>query len=398
MNNYDEIRHSFPLLSRYTYLDTASSGAMPKDVYKAVVDFIGKWFYDGEDWDTVIKSVIDARKLFSSMIKVKEDEVALIPNTSTGLIAAVSSIDWRKESNVVIAEHNFPTNFNVFSSLLRNGLIKEVRIAKYRDGRIPLEEYEKLIDEDTQLVSVDYVGWLTGYREDLKTIAKIAHEKGALVLSDIFHAAGVFPIDLRNLDVDIAVCGSYKWLLAPSGAAFLYVKNELLDTILTNCWTGWIGVRDSVVERMMKGEKRLFDRPLPLLNSQPSSTASRYEWGSWAGPTVIGLAESLRFFQKIDLDSSWRRILNLTGKLINELIDKGFKIFSPIEKDKRSGIVSLTMNDPYEVAEKLSREKIVVSARPSILRISVDFYNNEEDIDKIVQSLIDIREKSPRMT
>ncbi len=371
---------------------------MSKDVYKAVVDFIEKWLYDGEDWDTVIKSVIQARKLFSSMIKVREDEVALIPNTSTGLIAVASSIDWRKESNIVVAEHNFPTNFNVFSSLLRNGLIKEIRIAKYRNGRIPLEEYEKLIDEETQLVSVDYVGWLTGYREDLQTIAKIAHEKGALVLSDIFHAAGVFPIDLRSLDVDIAVCGSYKWLLAPSGAAFLYVKRELLDTVLTNCWTGWIGVTDSVVERMIRGESRLFDRPLPLLDSEPANTASRYEWGSWAGPTVIGLTESLRFFQKIDLDSSWRRILSLTDQLIKELTERDFKIFSPIDRNKRSGIVSLFINDPYDVAEKLSREKIIVSARPNILRISIDFYNNEEDVDKISQTLIDVKEKSPKKT
>ena len=390
--DFERLRSDFPLLSRYTYLDTASSGVMSKQVHRAIVEFIDKWLYEGEDWDKVIKDVIEARRLFSSMVGVKEDEVALIPNTSTGLIAAASSIKWRRESNIVIAEHNFPTNFNVFSSLLRNKIIREIKVARYIDGRIPIEQYEKLIDEHTQLVSVDLVGWLTGYVEDLRTISRIAHEKGALVLSDIFHAAGVFPIDLRGLDIDIAVCGSYKWLLAPSGAAFLCIKKELLDNVLTNCWTGWLGVEDSVIERMAKGETRLFERPLPLLDSQPACSASRYEWGSWAGPTVVGLAESLRFFQKINIESSWRRIQNLTSTLINELVEKNFKIFSPIEKDRMSGIVSLSTRNSYDVAEKLLRDRVVVSARPGILRISVDFYNNEEDIEKITYKLTEMRE------
>lgn len=390
--DFEKLRSDFPLLSRYTYLDTASSGAMSRQVHRAIVEFIDKWLYEGEDWDRVIKEVIEARRLFSSMVKVKDDELALLPNTSTGLIAAASSIEWRKESNIVIAEHNFPTNFNVFSSLIRNRVVREIKVARYIDGRIPIEEYEKLIDEDTLLVSVDLVGWLTGYVEDLRTVSKIAHEKGALVLSDIFHAAGVFPVDLRDLDIDIAVCGSYKWLLAPSGAAFLYIKKELLDTVITNCWTGWLGVKDSVVERMIGGECRLFERPLPLLDSQPASRTSRYEWGSWAGPTVVGLTESLRFFQKINIESSWRRIQKLTSTLVNALADRGFQIFSPLERDRMSGIVSLSTRKSYEIAEKLSRDKIVVSARPGILRISIDFYNNEEDVEKITYKLIEMRQ------
>lgn len=395
--DFEKIRLEFPILSRYTYLDTASSGAISRQVHKAIVDFIDKWLYDGEDWDKVIKDAIEARRMFSSMVGARDDEIALIPNTSTGLVAAASSIKWRKESNIVLAEHNFPTNFNVFSSLVRNGLIKEIKVARYINGEIPVEEYEKLIDENTQLVSVDLVGWLTGYRENLGKVSEIAHEKGALVLSDIFHAAGVFPIDLKKLDIDIAVCGSYKWLLAPSGAAFLYVKNELLDTALANCWTGWIGVEDSVVERMARGEARLFERPLPLLYSRPARGASRYEWGSWAGLTVVGLAESLRFFQNIDVEASWKRIRKLTSRLVEELPEKDFQIYSPLDRDRGSGIVSLSVRDSYCIAERLSRSKILVSARPGILRISVDFYNNEEDVEKITRELREIAGTSAKM-
>ncbi|MEM3620048.1 MAG: aminotransferase class V-fold PLP-dependent enzyme, partial [Nitrososphaerota archaeon] len=126
--DFEKIRSDFPLLSRFTYLDTASSGAISRQVHKSIVDFIDKWLYEGEDWDRVIKDVVEARRIFSSMVGAKGDEVALVPNTSTGLIAAVSSVKWRDESNIVLAEHNFPTNFNVFSSAVRNGLVKEVRV------------------------------------------------------------------------------------------------------------------------------------------------------------------------------------------------------------------------------------------------------------------------------
>ncbi|MCX8192904.1 MAG: aminotransferase class V-fold PLP-dependent enzyme [Nitrososphaeria archaeon] len=385
--DYDSIRNDFPLLSKYTYLDTASSGAISKPVHKAIVEFIDRWLEDCEDWDRVIRDVLESRKLFSKMVNVYDDEVAVVPNTSTGLIAIVTSIEWRSNSNVVLAGHNFPTNFNIFSSLIRNGLLKEVRIARFHRGEIALEEYEKLIDDNTVLVSVDMVGWLSGYREDLREVSRIAHEKGAILVSDIFHAVGVLPLNLKELGVDAAVCGSYKWLLAPSGAAFLYIDKKLLDTFFKKCYIGWIGVEDSVVERMFKGEYKLFERPLPLLNAKPSSSVSRYEWGSWAGPTIVGLAESLRYFSRIDIELSWRRIRNLTSRLVDELIDKGFKLYSPIREDKRSGIVSIYVKNPYKVAEELSKKKIIISARPSVIRISVDFYNNEDDLERILFEL-----------
>lgn len=382
--DYWRIRSDFPLLSRYTYLDTASSGAISEQTYRAMMEFVEGWLKDGENWERVIRDVVEARRLFAEMVGIGEDEVALVPNASTGLVAVASSIKLKEDSNIVAAEHNFPTNLNIWASMRRSGMIKEVRIARYRGRGIPVDEYERLVDDSTALVSADMVGWLTGYREDLKALAELAHRHGAILVSDIFHAAGVVPLDLKRLGVDAAVCGSYKWLLGPSGAGFLYIRRELLDAVFEPRYVGWMGVRDSVVERMSRGEERLFERPLPLLDAEPSKSTSRYEWGSWSGPSVVGFAESLRYFARIGVEWIWRRIKGLTSMLIEGLEELGIELYSPVDDERRAGIVSLRVGDSYTLAEKLAKDRIIVSARPNLLRISVHFYNNEEDMERIL--------------
>lgn len=386
------MRSDFPLLSKVTYLDTASSGALSRQTHRAVSDFMNRWLEDGEDWDLVLRSVVDARRLFAEMIGVHEREVALVPNASTGLVALASSLKLNGEGNVVAANHNFPTNLNLWASLRRSGAVRDVRLVSYGGGEILVEEYERLVDDETVLVSVDMVGWLSGYREDLKTVSEIAHDHGALLISDIFHAAGVIPLNLKKLGVDAAVCGSYKWLLAPSGAGFLYVDSKVMDEALTPRFLGWMGVRDSVVERMMRGEERLFERPLPMMEAEPADAASRYEWGTWSGPSVVGLSESLRYLTRLGDEWRWSRVRRLTEDFREGLEEIGASLYSPKESGRSAGIVSVKIRDSYRATEKLSQEKIIVSARPKLIRFSIHFYNNEEDVERVLNSLKRMRD------
>ncbi|WP_243676372.1 aminotransferase class V-fold PLP-dependent enzyme [Vulcanisaeta distributa] len=110
-------------------------------------------------------------------------------------------------------------------------------------GTCPLEEYEKLIDDNTAVVFVDYVSWITGgYRERIREIAEIAHARGAVLISDAFHAVGVLPIDVTRDGVDVLITGSYKWLLGPHGAGFVYVSDELLNSLSHRYRVGWGGL------------------------------------------------------------------------------------------------------------------------------------------------------------
>jgi len=375
----ERIRGDFPPLAKYTYLDSASTGLIPKTSYEAVKSFIDEYYSEGENWDYVLESVVECRRLFSSLIGAEFKEIAILPNVSTALSLVALSINFKKNDNVVAASSNFPTNLDIWFSLRRRGLFKEVRLAEGLE-----DDIEKLIDDETKVVSIDAVGWLRGYAYDLKRLAAKAHEHGALFISDIFHAAGVIPLDLHRLDIDIAMCGSYKWLNAPPGAAFLYVKEELLDKLAPPV-LGWMGTRDSVINRMLRGEP-LFESMFDAENPEPSGDASRYELGTWPSITVIGLRASLQYHLNLDEAEKHRHVTSLATYTREQLKEMKLEIIDE-QNPQVSGIVSFKAEKPLILAENLKRAGIVVSARPGLVRISHHFYNSYADVEKLLTAL-----------
>src|SRR5439155_469515 len=142
------------------------------------------------------------------------------------------------------------------------------------------------IDDNTSIVSVDYVSWTNGCREKIREIAKIAHEHNAFVIADSFHGLGVFPINAKQDGVDALACGMYKWMQGPHGAAYLYTHHDRLSELDPN-YIGWHGVEDSVVRRMSKQED-LFGKPFNIDIAEPALDATRFEGGSWGVVSIVG--------------------------------------------------------------------------------------------------------------
>src|SRR3989441_11867379 len=92
-----------------------------------------------------------------------------------------------------------------------SGLLKKVVVLRGRNGIVPLDAWERAIDEETVAVAGDYVSWLSGYRGRVREIAGLAHRRGAGALVDAFHGVGVFPIDVTRDGGDGLVCGFFKW-------------------------------------------------------------------------------------------------------------------------------------------------------------------------------------------
>jgi selenocysteine lyase/cysteine desulfurase len=267
----------------------------------------------------------------------------------------------------------------------RKGLISEVRVLKAKNGQIPLSDFERAIDDKTMAVSVDYVSWINGCREDIANITKIAHSRGALMIVDAFHAVGVMPVDVRKLGVDVLACGTYKWLMGPHGTAFLYVNPDSLSKLEPSI-VGWHGISDSVVARIMAKEET-FGRPFDLGGVNPANDATRFEWGTWAVISVIGSKAAIEFALSYAPSDRWPLIERLTQRLVDGLRSRSRKITSPLQKESRSGIVTFEVDNAGKVARKLLDEGIVVAPRVSTLRVSPHFFNTNAEIDSLLEKV-----------
>jgi len=286
---------------------------------------------------------------------------------------------------VVVSELNFPTNIYLWHTLQERSLLKEVRILKAVNGRIPPNAYEDAIDDKTAAVSIDYVSWLNGCREDIPPITGLAHDHGALMVVDAFHAAGAIPIDVGKLGVDVLTCGTYKWLMGPHGAAFLYVKNEIMESLRPTI-VGWHGISDSVIARIQAHED-VFGRPFNLDHAKLAEDASRFEWGTWAVVSVEGAKAALEFTLKYPPEERWPLIQKLNERLADGLRRKGKHVISPLEENRVSGILTFGIPEAAEVAKTLLTQRVVVAPRVNSLRVSPHFYNTPTEIDTFLQKM-----------
>jgi selenocysteine lyase/cysteine desulfurase len=380
--NVDEVRKQISLLKNTVYLDNAGAGPPPASVHAAMQYFLDEWRDYGERWESWLLDIVKSRELLAQLIGASLDEVACIPNVSSGLAAIASALSLGSGRNVVVSELNFPTNVYIWHALKQRGLLSEVKVLKAKDGKVPLEDYERMIDDDTLAVSLDYVSWITGGRENIPAITEIAHRHGTLMLVDAFHALGVMPIDVRGLDVDVLVSGTYKWLMGPHGAAYLYVKQELLDEFEPSI-IGWHGISDSVIARV-RGGQDVFGQPFDLSKAEPARDATRFEWGTWSMISVEGARAALEFTLKYPPEERWPLIEKLNERLVDGLRRKGREVVSPLEKERRSGIVNFKLEGATSVTRKLLEEHVVVAPRANMLRVSPHFYNTPDEIDTLL--------------
>jgi selenocysteine lyase/cysteine desulfurase len=131
----------------------------------------------------------------------------------------------------------------------------------------------------------------------------------------------------------------------------------------------------------------LFGKPFNIDNAEPASDATRFEGGSWGVVSIVGAKAAIEYAQKHDQQERYHRILKITDRLIDGLKKKGRKILTPLQSERRSGIVVFEDQDPQATFNKLKSLNITVASRVKAIRASPHYYNNEEEIDKLLAAL-----------
>jgi selenocysteine lyase/cysteine desulfurase len=250
-----------------------------------------------------------------------------------------------------------------------------VQYVKNVDGKILLDDMEKAVDDKTVAVAISHVEYVNGFRHDLRVLSEIVHEHGAYLIVDAIQSVGTMQLDAKRDDVDFLMAACYKWLLSPHGAAYLYVKDELIEKFEPP-FVGWASVKHETFDTA-----DFYD----IWNLNLSKTASRFEVGTPCTISFVGAAEAMKMLLHYGIENVRKRISKLTDHLIEAVEDLGLILQTPKEKQYRSGIVNFKIHRPQKFVEKLEKKEIVVSARANGIRVSPHFYNTEEEIDTLMK-------------
>ena len=368
MDRIDQIRQQFPVTKKKTYLNHAAHSPLPQPVASAMRKFTDEYLRLG---DTSLDCEPKGKPQFARLIGARPEEIALIENTSMGLSLVANMLRYPKGSKIVTTDMEYSS---VVYPWLRKDRGVKVHYVKSDGKKVSLDDMEKAVDDKTVAVAISHVSYFNGFRHNLKVLSEIVHEHGAYLIVDAIQSVGTMPIDVSRDDVDFLSCACYKWLLSPEGAAYFFVRDELIEKFEPPM-LGWASVDQKMFETV-----DFWD----IWNPKLSKTASRFEAGSHATISFVAAEEGMKMLLDQGIDNVKSRIMKLTDHLIGCIEHLGLELQTPKDKQCRSGIVNFKIKNPQKIVDRLKKKRIIVSARANGIRVSPHFYNTEEEIDSLV--------------
>lgn len=369
-------RDEFPILHRKTYLNSCSLGALSQRSMQNVAQFMEMWNEWGAHawYDIWLGEIARARQKFATLIGAHVQEVAIAPNVSTALSTISSALNYGKRNKVVMADMDFPTLAYQWLVKERQGV--QCHFVESPDRvYVPPSLFEDAVDDNTMLVATSRVLFTSGYIQDIRAIADIAHKHGAYVLVDDYQGTGQIPLNVVTQDIDILVTGTLKWLMGGPGLAFVYIREGLIPALEPTI-AGWFGHQDQF---QFKSREFVF-----------REDAKRIEMGTPAMAAIYAANGGLDIVHEVSVESICERTRYLTNDLIARAREQGWQVRAPQEPEYRNSIVTLEIEDPQKVVKELVARNVIVDSRPGLLRISPYFYNTIDENAIVIEAIAEI--------
>ena len=373
--NWQSLRSEFPVMRRWAFFDHAAVAPLTLRAQNALAEYAADLAENGavneRRW---LDRIEEVRRLFGRLLNADPLDVAFIKNTSEGIGIVAEGYPWQPGDNVVIAAEEYPANQYPWLNLGQRGV--EVRAVPSRGSRLLLDDIAAAIDGRTRIVSLSFVEYASGFRNDLDALGQLCRQRGVLFFVDAIQGLGVFPIDVQKTPIDFLAADGHKWLLGPEGAGILYIRRELIERLhpVGVGWNSVVGARDfAVIDFRLKPH------------------AGRWESGSLNVAGINALGASLELLLEIGIETVGQRILELTDHLCQRLRDKPhLQVFSSRLPGEGSGIVSIAYQDAGDMNSRfrLCREKgVIINKRAGRLRVSPHVCNSIEEIERLVELL-----------
>ena len=369
-------RREFPICARKIYCAHAADAPLPRRVADAMRASIERASSDARQYDFELEHIAETRKATARLLGAQLDEISFTGPTSSGLNAIANGIDWSSGDEVVCYLDDYPANVYPWLALERRG-VKPVLLETARIGEITPEIVERALTSRTKLVALASANFCSGYRIDLAAIGSLCSERGVLFSVDAIQTLGAFPVPLDR--IDFLSAGAQKWMLGPSGAGLLYVKESRRDLLRPVTIGGWnVQSPNFIAQREIRY----------------AGGGQKFEPGAYYHCAIAGMGAAIELLLEAGPAQVTQRIFSLTQALKSEIRPAGFEFLSPDEETNRSGM--LTFRHPKiptdRFFEALLKEDVVVSLRfdrndRGWLRVSPHFYNSFEEMRKISEVL-----------
>lgn len=401
--NVEAIIKDFPILEqqvngkRLAYLDSTATSQKPKQVIDALSDYYERYNSNVHRGVHTLGSLATdgyegARETVRRFIHAKYFEEIIFTRGTTAAINMIAhsygDANVSEGDEIVVTQMEHHANLVPWQQLAKRqgATLKFIPMAE--DGTITLEAVRETVSERTKIVAIAHVSNVLGTINDIKAIAEIAHEHGAIISVDGAQSVPHMKVDVQDLNVDFYSFSGHK-MLGPTGIGVLYGKREHLNQMEPTEFGG--DMIDFV----------------DLYDSTWTDLPTKFEAGTPLIAQAIGLQAAIEYIESIGFDAIHEHEQALTTYAYEQMSQiEGIDIYGP-SKDKRAGIITFNLKDvhPHDVATALDTEGVAVRAghhcaQPlmkwlnvsSTARASFYIYNTKEDIDQLVEGLKQTKE------
>lgn len=394
---FKNIKNDFPMFkniqemqgNRFVYLDNAATTFKPYSVIEGCNSYYN--FYNANshrgDYDiaqSVDQKVLETRRRCAKFLNAEENEIIF----TAGATMSINTIAYgyvkkflKPGDEILVTEAEHASNLLPFIRFIDDGIVMNY-INLDKDGRVTPENVEDAITENTKMICIAHVTNVLGYVNDIKKICEIAHKHGIIVAVDGAQSVPHMVTDVKDLDCDFLSFSCHK-MCGPTGLGILYGKYELLQKMDPFMTGGGMNVRFGLC-----GEVKFLNAP------------ERFEAGTLNLEAIYGFNETLKYLMKIGMENIEKREKSLRNYAISRLKENPNIII--YNEKAESGIISFNYKNVFaqDEATYLNSKGIAVRSgqhcakllddfleTAATVRASIYFYNDEEDIDALVEAL-----------
>jgi cysteine desulfurase / selenocysteine lyase len=376
--DWTKIRQDFPVADNITYFLSAGMSPVPNAVLRKLMEEYRKLNQFGDAFfQKDLGEVAEYKKQLAGLINAGAEDISFTGNNSLAMSVVALSLKnkFTRPFNIVSLEEEFPSDSVPYEY---QGI--HMKYVQPENHRYPVESILSLIDENTKAVVASYVQYATGFRLDVQRLGTELKKRGVLFIVNATQAFPFYPVDVKSMNLDVLTCSMHKWGFTGHIGTLFYTSVSFRKTF-PSPFAGWLSVQPRENEWFYTAKNKEFK----LYDS-----ADRYTFGTYNLQGFLASRVAFDYLLDIGFENIRTRISELGDYLIAKLKALPLYIITPIKNaGERSAIISFRMDEipPEECLAFLEHKGVYVSLRLGFIRVSLNIFNNETDIDRLCEAL-----------